>query len=400
MVKRRGKRRAFHTRGAARSRDAAHRPATTHDVSLHRSLTVTLEGRIARALIAEAASLGAHWLAQAPSVAPRTAAEVAPVVDPAQSERTVRSLACALRNDPGCYDDVMRAGWDLGHSSHVAGTSLHFMLKELGLLDAIVLYACERALRDAAADDTTDGAGPAQGIAIARRLQKFFSLLTLAAAKGFTHAYLDDLQEHYRVLRHDLRNPLGTIRSAVSLMEDESVPPEMRNNPRFRAMVTRNATSLDAVIGTGLSDASIEGSAFSQQEVSLRGMALAVRRDLRDEAAGCGCEIIVSDEMPAVLIDSTGFDLALKSVVTGALEVARAGSVIEIAFSELSARAATVRVSFDVRDDAPVRDAARALAFAAEVLARTGGRVWADGVVWMEVPVLTAHAGDDLARPG
>ena len=374
-------------------------PARCHDSPDGLSL-VTLEGRIAKALIAEAAALGSHWLAQAPSVAPRTSAGLAPMVDPAQSERTVRSLACALRNDPGCYDDVMRAGWDLGHGAHVAGTSLHFMLKELGLLQAIVLYACERALRDAGADGATDGTGPADGVAIARRLQKFFSLLTLASAKGFTHAYLDELQESYRLLRHDLRNPLGTIRSAVSLMEDESVPAEMRNNPRFRAMVTRNASSLDAVIGQGLSDASTEGSAFSRQEVSLRGMALSVRRDLRDEAAGCGCEIAVSDEMPAVLIDSTGFELALKSVVTGALEVARAGSVIEIAFASLTLGAATLRVSFDVREDAPERDAARALAFAGEVLARTGGRVWADDAVWLEVPVLTVHASDDVARPG
>ena len=361
---------------------------------------MTLELRIARALLADAASLGTHWLAQVPSVAPRTTAGLAPIVGPAQSERTVRSLACALRNDPGCYDDVMRAGWDLGQSSLAGGTSLHFMLKELELLQAIVLYACERVLRDATAEGATDTAGPAEGVAIARRLQKFFSLLTLAAAKGFTHAYVNELQASYRLLRHDLRNPLGTIRSAVSFMEDESVPPELRNSPRFRAMVTRNASSLEAVIGQGLSDASTEGSAFSRQEVSLRGMALAVRRDLRDEAAASECEIVVSDEMPAVRIDSTGFDLALKSVVTGALEVARPGSVVEIAFSALGAGVVTLRVSCDAREEAPVRDAARALAFAAEVLARTGGRVWADDAVWLEVPVLSTHASDDVAGAG
>lgn len=361
---------------------------------------MTLEGRIAQTLIADAASLGTHWLAQAPSVAPRTAAGLAPIVDPAQSERTVRALACALRNDAGCYDDVMRAGWDFGHRSHVAGTSLHFMLKELELLQAIVLYACERALRGAGTEGDAPGAGPADGIAIARRLQKFFSLLTLSAAKGFTYAYLDEMQETYRLLRHDLRNPLGTIRTAISLMEDESVPAELRNNPRFRAMVIRNASSLEAVIGRGLGDASVEGPAFTRQDVSLRGMALAVRRDLRDEASTAGCEIVVSEALPAALIDSTGFDLALKSVVTGALEVARPGSAIEIALAALGPHAATLRVSYERRDDAPEQDAARALAFAAEMLARSGGRVWDDGAVWLEVPVLGAQASDDVARAG
>jgi hypothetical protein len=56
-------------------------------------------------------------------------------------------------------------------------------------------------------------------------------------------------------LRHDLRNPIGTIRSALSLMADETVPEEARRSPRFSAMIERNTTSLDQMIVARLSDA-------------------------------------------------------------------------------------------------------------------------------------------------
>jgi len=56
-------------------------------------------------------------------------------------------------------------------------------------------------------------------------------------------------------LRHDLRNPIGTIRSALSLMADEAVPEEARRSPRFRAMIERNTVSLDQMIVARLSDA-------------------------------------------------------------------------------------------------------------------------------------------------
>jgi light-regulated signal transduction histidine kinase (bacteriophytochrome) len=86
--------------------------------------------------------------------------------------------------------------------------------------------------------------------------------LRLAATMGYTQAIEDELRERYRTFRHDLRNPLGMIKSAIALLTDESVPAEMRENPRVRAMVVRNASSLDQMIGEGLGDAAARLPAF------------------------------------------------------------------------------------------------------------------------------------------
>src|SRR5687767_15186207 len=149
----------------------------------------------------------------------------------------------------------MRRSWDLGSIAHHAGVTLHYMLKEVDLLMAMVLYAGERQL------EGLDGS-PTEGMQIARRLHEAGSLLRLTAAKGFTHSYLGALRDRYQTLRHDLRNPLGTIKSAISLMDDQSLPAELRSDPRFRAMVTRHATSHDGTTCAARSDDDPHPTAF------------------------------------------------------------------------------------------------------------------------------------------
>ena len=359
-----------------------------------------LEKQVADALLAEAPELAERWRRQAPTVAPR--ADEPPALDPERAVRLVAALGGALRNDAGCYDAVMRAGWELGTAAHDSGSSLHYLLKELGLLEALVLYACERVLRERA-----PGEGAADGLALARRLHRFFGLLTQAAAKGFTSTYVEGLQDRFRTLRHDLRNPLGTIKSAMSLMSDESVPPEMRDNPRIRQIMARNATSLDTVIGQRLSDASTQEPAFSRQEVSLRGVALAVRRELREEMADAGCQLVVSDGLPTVHVDSMGLELALKSVIATLTQLAAPHTDVVVELADHAERRAALLVRFTPSDAALEASAVeRALAFAGDVLTAAGGRLAIeDHAVRLELPLLAeatpkpAEARAEAARP-
>jgi len=386
---------------------------------------------VADALSRDASALAARWQTQARFVAPRLADEAgvhataAAAVDdsdrprsavrpsaeqaPAElgaAERLVRAIADALRGDAHAHDVLIRAGWDAGTASHGAALSLHYLLKELDLLMAMVLYAGKRALAEGAegaADVNEATAGAADGVEVARRVQRAFSLLTLAASKGFAHALVSRLQEEYRNLRHELRNPLGTIQNAVSLMGDERLPAELRDSPRYRDMVTRNAASIDTVIAERLGDASALAAEFGRREVSLRDIALSVRRDLREEAHEKGCEVVVGESLPTALVDPTGFELALKSAVTVALHAAPRRSAVAVMLRELRERSAVVTVGYEpaaARGEAPVP--AQPSALARELLEHSGGRVWTeDAGVCFEVPTSsTAHAPYDVARAG
>ena len=164
------------------------------------------------------------------------------------AERLIRTLVDAAVLDGAHRDALVRAGCSMGAASHRRSASLHKTLKELDLLAAALLRAAERASSEQAA------ATASEGIAVARRIIGAMSLLRLATITGYTQAAEDELRERFRAIRHDLRNPLGTIKSAVALLTDESVPTETRHNPRVRAMVARNARSLEQLIGEVLGD--------------------------------------------------------------------------------------------------------------------------------------------------
>jgi hypothetical protein len=304
----------------------------------------------------------------------------------------VDAIADAIMGGPSWQTGLMRCSWDVGTVAHRSGVTLHYMLKEIDLLVAMVLFACERALEPALGT-------PGDGVRIARQVHDTASLLRLTAAKGFTHAYLSALRDRYQTLRHDLRNPLGTIKSAITLMDDETVPVEMRSDPRFRVMAVRNAVSLDAMIGSGLSDDAAHELAFSRQRISLRDIALAVRRDLRETIRVAGCTIEVGDGMPMISADPIGFELVLKGVLVALLEQLPQGSLLRVGTAEVKDRSAVVSVVYDV----PVQDGNEPITpvvLASELSLQTDVRVWATGPVYLEVPGIPVQAFENPVSGG
>ena len=172
------------------------------------------------------------------------------------TERLVRTLLAAAAGVHG-HKSLTQTGMAMGTEAHRRNTSLHLMLREVDLLGALMLRAAERV----ATDYPVSTAGY-EGLAVARRIADATSQLRLAATTGYAQAIEDELRERYRTLRHDLRNPLGMIKSAIALLTDESVPAEMRESPRVRAMVARNTSSLEQMIGEVLGDAAARLPAF------------------------------------------------------------------------------------------------------------------------------------------
>jgi signal transduction histidine kinase len=220
----------------------------------------------------------------------------------------------------------MRLAWDAGAAAHAAGLSVHHVLKDADLLLAILLHAVEDAARAGmlASDATVDA------FAAARRLQQAVALHAQAASSSYLHALVGAMRSRWRLLRHDLRNPLGTIRSAVSLMEDEALPAEARTGPRVRAMVARNAGSLESLIADRLDDRLAEALVAAPQEVSLRDVALAVRRTLRESIRLAQCEVVVADDLPSARVDEAAMELTLSTLLLAAIARARPGDVLRV----------------------------------------------------------------------
>ena len=245
-----------------------------------------------------------------------------------EAETLVVSLADHLDTDGRTPDRLIALGLNHGAEAFASNRSLHHALKKLELLAAMTLYAVEASLVDDAEGSAADG------VRVSRRLQEAFSLLTLAATRGYTQAMSVGMRDRFRHLRHDLRNPLGTIKSVLAMMDDETMPADTRAHPRFRAMAKRNARSLGELIADRLSDTAAIVPPLMQQHASLRTIACSVRRDLRGPTQARGATITVGSAPAQVLVDAVALELLLHELLLAALQESKEGDEIGVEFSE------------------------------------------------------------------
>ena len=321
----------------------------------------------------------------------------------AQAERVVRAVVACLDRDARCHGEVMRIAWEAGLAAHEAGLSVHHVLCDADLLLAVLLTAVEDASRAGELADAT----VAEAFEVARRLQRAVGLHTQAATTSYLHALVGAMRASWRVLRHDLRNPLGTIQGALSLMEDETLPEAARTGPRIRAMLARNAVALDGLISARLDDRFAEALVAVPQEVSLRDVAIAVRRTLREAVRHAECEIVVDDALPAARVDEAALELTLGTLLLAALSCARPGDVLRVeAAPGRSGRAGRAVTLCIVRERSGDGDAADAwdpddLALPIELAGEYGGHVATHTrALELELPLLPEADGDRSRRAG
>jgi signal transduction histidine kinase len=356
--------------------------------SLESPAFVELRTRVAAVLERQAPDIATRWERQARNVALRDEEMSIDSHGPTSPVRLVASFAAALASDGVTTDDAVALGLAFGVEAFEAGASLHHTLKGLDLLSAMIMYAVENAVvAEAGQGDIADG------VRLCRRLQQATSLLALAATKGYTQAVSDGLRDRFRLLRHDLRNPLGTIKSVLALMDDESVPADARAHPRFRAMAERNARSLDELIVDRLSDAAALLPALSHQRVSLRVIACGVRRDLRAEAETRDTSVLVGDARVRVCVDAVSLELMLHTLLLAALHESAEGDELTIDFGEPTADRATVLLT-----RAPgrmvVSDATASTRLAA-LAARMGSRLTLGETTTLSVPIRREESHGD-----
>lgn len=302
---------------------------------------IDLRCRAGERLLAEADDLGSRWARQV-----RRAA-LWPESDPDGGELElagaplVTAMSQGLTADGATVESGIELGLGYGAEAFEAGASLNQTLKSLDLLTAMILYALERF----AEEDRT--ASAADGLRLARRLQQSAGLVVAAAAEGFMQGVSDGMRDRFRHLRHDLRNPLGTIKSVLALMDDESVPADARANPRFRAMASRNARSLEEMIVARLADAAAMHPVLGRQLVSPRRLACAVRRDLRAEASARDVAIVVGPMSSRVSLDAGALQLLVHALLMAAFQEAPRGSELRLEFGDVVNRRFAIRLFSD-----------------------------------------------------
>jgi signal transduction histidine kinase len=299
-----------------------------------------LRASIHAALRAELPELVAKWQMVAPDVLGNDARD-GQIQNAGLASDVVTALLAGLAASDEKPGASITVGLQFGMEAFGHGASLHHTGKAFDLLVAKVMHAMERV---AARTDTPSGS-VTDGISLARQLQRRAALLSLAIIRGYTQAYGRALRDRFRHLRHDLRNPLGTIKSVLALMDDETVPSEARANPNFRAMAKRNAGSLEAMIADRLSDDAAPLSTIAERDITLSTIAHAVRQDLKPEAERRGVAVIIQASELHGRFDAAGMELLLQGTLLAALQESGTGEQLRLEFDDAAGKRATVLLS-------------------------------------------------------
>jgi signal transduction histidine kinase len=307
-----------------------HHPDAVPSRAAHEAVYAALLAHAAATLQARSGDIAVRWDQQSRAVVPRDPTEPGGGSDIEVATHIIEALAGAMAAEEATTDGVIALGLGFGTSALSRGRSLPHTLKAVDLLTAMMLYSVETSLAE------WPDAPAEAGVRLSRRLQQVTSLLNVAVAKGYTQAMGDVMRGRFRHLRHDLRNPLGTIKSVLAMMDDETMPAEARANPRFRAMAKRNARSLSELIANRLRDGEALVPGLIEQTVPLRAVASAVRRDLRTEADAKAVRVTIGRSPRAsVAIDAVGLELVLREAVLAAIREASRGDEFTIDFSEV-----------------------------------------------------------------
>ena len=333
--------------------------------------------------------LAARWESQVRSVMLMSDSSALESDEGGMAHGLVNALVCALDPNDVEFDEALEHGLRFGADAFARGTSLHHTMKALDLLSAMTLYTVESAIEEAAVSGS-----PADGVRLARQLHGRAALVSLAATRGYMQAYAEALRERFRHLRHDLRNPLGTIKSVLSLMNDETVPLDARADPRFQAMAKRNARSLEELIADRLSDAAALLPIVASQDVSLRSIASSVRRELRGETEHRGVTVVVGADAPHGRLDAPGLELLLHGALQAVLQECEEGDQLHLEFDEAIADRAIVIISWE-SGRSPLRDKT-AVARLTSLAHQIGASLSADGRLLVSVPMGTRDAGEPV----
>lgn len=313
----------------------------------------------------------------------------------AEARELVESLIAELAGGDGVPEDTLGHGMRFGSTAFVRGASIHHMLKAVDLLVAMTLFAGESALGQIDEDAfVTTGA---DGVRLSRRLLHRGTQLALAATRGYMDAYAEALRDHLRHLRHDLRNPLGTIKSVLALMDDDSVPLEARGNPSFRAMATRNAKSLEELIALRVGDVAGLLPGIAGQEASVHAIVCAVRRELRTEAQRRGVTISVESDGPHGRLDAGGLELLLRELLLAAFQECESGEELHIGFDRSGEH---VALAIACKSGHPVLRDLRVLDRLSTLARRFGATITAGDRMLLSIPLRTGESAPtaDLER--
>jgi signal transduction histidine kinase len=278
---------------------------------------------------AEHTVLAARWFERLRSLLPVDAADVFP------SESLLDHIP-ALIVDVSAYlrspeDEaivantlVVEKARELGTLRYHQHASLHQLVREYQLLGGVLVAFVREEITNSALPPSA-----AECVEIVARLHHAVDVLMQETVETFVRLYTqtitdqaERLQQFTRMATHEWRQPLGSLRFAVTLMRQAPLEPVRAE--RTLELMERNVTHLIeltqkleqiARIQSGDDDAVV-------QEVAVSAVAQQAARQLREMADAREVQIQVHDDLPVVTVDVGRLELTFVNLLSNAIKYA------------------------------------------------------------------------------
>lgn len=319
----------------------------------------TFEEAIAARVDRERHALATRWLERLTALIPVSALDVFPsdaLLDhiPNLIQEVSRFISADER-DIVANTFVVAKARELGELRHAQHASVHQLLREYELLRSILeTFVGEQAGQLGLEPNLTDV------LRCVRKINQAVALLTQTTVDTFVARYAETIEDQTRRLErfnqmvsHELRQPLGALQTATTLLRRTADDTDVARRSRLIAAVERNVTrtvDLVGIITKMTSMSAADDTKPGVQRVSLTTVAQEAARQLRETARDKGVDVVVAPDLPHVTVDVGRLELMLSNLLSNAIKYsdpAKPTRLVEVSLVRVDDTAC----EFQVRDN-------------------------------------------------
>jgi chemotaxis family two-component system sensor kinase Cph1 len=126
------------------------------------------------------------------------------------------------------------------------------------------------------------------------------------------------LRAFNRVLSHEIKNRIGAILGASSLLEEGEVPDEER--VKMIAMIGRNARTMQTTVENVLVMSQMTNDSRQHRHIRLPQAAMEAARQVREAAQAAGVEVRIDPEIPDVEVNASIVELCIANYLSNAIK--------------------------------------------------------------------------------
>ncbi len=284
---------------------------------------------ISQRMAGERVAIAASWLGRLRELLTVTANEVFPseqLLDhiPTLVDEIAGYLAAPAEEAIAANAAVMDKARELGLLRHQQHASAHQLLHEYEILGEILeAFLVEETLRLGLQPSV------AECFEVQRRLTQSVRVLMRTTVDTFIGEYTTTIQEQNERLKafnraasHELRSPIGTLRFAAALLDNEAVLQDPLRLAKVTATVKSSAERLTWLVENLQRIARMKDplDVPSEQRVDLTALAEEVARQLHEMAQARQVAIRVAPDLPMLVADPARLELVLLNLIANAIK--------------------------------------------------------------------------------